>query len=90
MKNTLLPDLAERRERALAWYAQKIQAEVEPQELGRILAIDLDTGDYAVADDSLSASAALRAKRPGSRIHVMAVGGGPAGRIGGRSPKAPA
>jgi hypothetical protein len=41
MSNSVLPDLASRRERALAWYAQKIKAEVEPQELGRIIAIAL-------------------------------------------------
>ena len=47
-------------------YAERIKALVEPQENGRFIVIDIESGDYEVADEGMDASRRLRERRPDS------------------------
>ncbi len=38
------------------------------------MAVDVDSGDYEVADDALGAGAGLRRRRPGASVYLMRVG----------------
>ena len=57
-------DRAETRRRGEATYERDIKPTLSEDQLGRIVAIDVDSGCWAIADDSLQASADLRAQRP--------------------------
>jgi hypothetical protein len=45
-----------------------------PENLGKILAIDVDSGDYEIDDDGNAAVARIRAKHPDHLIYRMRVG----------------
>ncbi len=75
-------DLYERRVR------RKVEAEGANE--GRFLAIDVESGDYEVADDALGAGTGLRRRRPDATVYLMRVGRPgdrprAAFRLGGRS-----
>lgn len=55
-------------------YESKIRPLVESGNDGRILCIDIETGDYAVADEGLVASSELIAKNPDSQIWCLRIG----------------
>ena len=61
-------------DRGAAIYAAEIKARVEPQENGKFIVIDIESGDYEIAADMLDAEDRLLARRP------TAVGYG--GRVG--------
>jgi N12 class adenine-specific DNA methylase len=65
-------------------YAESLRAQVEiPENIGKIISIDIETSDYELADDLLSGAMRLLAKYPDAAIHgkrigydaVIAVGG---------------
>lgn len=64
-------------------YERSIRAEVEADNDGRFLALDVLSGDYEVADGALPASARLRERRPGAVLYLMRVGRPAAFRLGG-------
>lgn len=70
-------DLYERRIR------ERVEAEADNE--GRFVAVDVESGDYEVADDALVASAGLRRRRPEASVYLMRVGRPTAFRLGGRS-----
>ena len=45
-------------------YEEKIRPQMEPENMGRVVAIDVDTGTFAVEDTALAASNQLFARRP--------------------------
>ena len=47
-------------------YEERIKALVEPQENGRFIVIDIESGDYEIADDGMDASRRLWERRPQS------------------------
>lgn len=56
-------------------YESIIRERVETEaNIGKIVSIDVETGEYAVADDPLSASASLRAKHPDAAIFGVRIG----------------
>jgi hypothetical protein len=65
-------------------YEREIRAQVErdPGNRGKLLALDVDSGDFALGDDSLAALNALRAQRPGATPYLLRVGFPTAVRIG--------
>ncbi len=67
-------------------YEQKIRQVVEPEHEGRFLVVDVESGDYEVADDDLTASDKLLERRPGAMLYGLRVGRGYAYRLGGRFP----
>ena len=79
-------DKAEIARRGKAHYERHVreEAEAEGANEGRFLAIDVDSGDYEVADDALRAGAGLRRRRPDAVVYLMRVGRPTAFRLGGR------
>lgn len=73
-----------------AIYERDIRAQVEPAHLGKVVAIDIDSGAYVVADNALSASERLLAQHPDAEIWCLRVGSRVLHHIGGRPLRGPA
>lgn len=67
-------------------YERSVRAHVEPANAGRFLALDVESGDYEIADEALAASQRLRERRPGAVAYLARVGHPAAFRLGGRRP----
>ena len=78
------PNSSETARRGRELYEREISSEVErdPTNRGKLLALDVDTGDYSLASTSLEAVRALKARRPNARAHLIRVGSPTAVRIG--------
>ena len=55
-------------------YERDIRPQVEPDHRGRVVAIDVDSGEYAIADTASVAAKRLRAQRPDAGVWLMRVG----------------
>ncbi len=55
-------------------YAQAIRAHVEDSQNGKIIAIDIESGDYEIDDTTLPAADRLRARRPDAEIYALRIG----------------
>lgn len=55
-------------------YENKIRQLVEPGNLGRLLCIDIESGEYAIGDDALVAAQTLIDKNPDSQIWCLRIG----------------
>ncbi len=55
-------------------YERDIRRQVEDDHHGEIVAIDVDSGDFAIADAALAAADALRERRPAPDVWVVRVG----------------
>lgn len=55
-------------------YEGKIKPLVQEGNHGRIVAIDVDSGDYELDDDSLPATMRLLARRPDAQIWCVRIG----------------
>ena len=55
-------------------YETKIRALVEADNFGRILAIDIESGDFAVADESIEVCQVLFDKNPDAQIWMLRIG----------------
>lgn len=71
--------------RAKELYERRIRESVEPEQAGRYLVVDVESGDYEIADEALAATRALRARKPSATTYLIRVGRTAAFRIGGRS-----
>ena len=60
--------------RALALYRDTLQAELEPEQIGRGLAIHPDSGDYVVADTPTHAGHAMRVRHPEGGTVTIRIG----------------
>jgi len=60
--------------RGAAVYERQVRPQVEAGNRGRIVAIDVDTGAFEVADDSLTASRHLLARCPDAQIWCVRIG----------------
>lgn len=63
-------------------YQKKIRDKVEATHKGKFLAVDIETGDYAVADEDLIATDLLLEKRPNATVYGLRIGFPAAYRIG--------
>jgi hypothetical protein len=70
--------------RGTALYEQHVRPQVEAGNRGRIVALDVDTGAFEVAEDSLSASQRLRARCPDAQIWCVRIGHPAVHRFGPR------
>jgi hypothetical protein len=61
---------------------ERVEAEADNE--GRFVAVDVESGDYEIADDALGAGAGLRRRRPEASVYLMRVGRPTAFRLGGR------
>ena len=55
-------------------YERDIRPLVEPGHRGQVVAIDVDSGEYAIADTASVAAKRLRAQRPDAGVWLMRVG----------------
>jgi isochorismate synthase EntC len=55
-------------------YEAAIRSQVEAENMGKIVAIELATGDFAVAIDTLAAAKQLRNRRPEAQIFCLRIG----------------
>ena len=60
--------------RGTALYEQQVRAQVEAGNHGKIVAIDVDTGAFEVADDTLTASQRLLTRHPDAQIWCVRIG----------------
>ena len=55
-------------------HERDIRPLIEADHRGRFVAIDVDSGDYAIADTASAAAKRLRARRPDAGVWLMRVG----------------
>ena len=60
------------------------QVEQEPDSVGKIVALDIETGAFEVADDAIAASDRLLARLPNAQIWFVRVGHRALHRFGAR------
>ncbi|MBI4520512.1 MAG: hypothetical protein HY701_06720 [Gemmatimonadetes bacterium] len=53
---------------------ETMRARLEAESFGKIVAIDVESADYAVAGTVLAAAHALQARRPNAEIWVVRIG----------------
>lgn len=69
-----------------AIYEQSIRAQVESRHGGKVVAIDVETGAYAVGETAVAAARGLRADHPRAEIWFVRVGDRALRRMGVRRP----
>jgi hypothetical protein len=67
-------------------YESHVRSEVETDNHGRIVAIDIETGAFEVGDDSLTAAKQLLVHYPDAQIFGIRIGHRAVYRFGFRSP----
>jgi hypothetical protein len=68
--------------RGRAIYDQQIRPQVEPDQTGQFLIIDIETGDYEVDEDEFAASRRAHARHPDGAFFGMRVGYRSSGTLG--------
>jgi hypothetical protein len=69
-------------------YDQRLRERLEPGNDGKIVAIDVDTGEYEVAEKVLAASQRLLARLPEAQVWCVRIGHRAVHRFGPRSASA--
>jgi hypothetical protein len=64
-------------------YEGEIRARVEAGNHGKVMAIDIETGAYAVADTAVAAAHSVRSQHPGAEVWFVRVGHPALHRLGG-------
>lgn len=72
--------------RGTALYEQQVRPQVETGNRGRIVALDVDSGAFEVAEDSLTASQHLLGRCPDAQIWCVRIGYPAVHRFGPRGP----
>lgn len=65
---------AEVARRGAAIYEEKLKAVLEPEQNGRAVAIHIDTGEYAVADNWALARKTMRERQPDGMVYSRTIG----------------
>ncbi|MBW4692731.1 MAG: hypothetical protein KME27_13315 [Lyngbya sp. HA4199-MV5] len=73
-------------QRGNALYESKIRLQVEPNHRNKIVAIDIETGEFEIGDDSLSAADRLFQRLPDAQPWCVRIGTGPVHRLGFHTP----
>jgi hypothetical protein len=66
-------------------YERQIRSQVETGNYGKIVAIDVDTGAFALEETALAASRRLQAQQPSTEVWFVRVGHHALHHIGARS-----
>ena len=75
--------------RAKGLYADSIRAQVESEEnIGKMVIIDVKSGDYEIDSTGLEAARQLHAKRPNAELYGIRIGFRAADAIGGAMERA--
>jgi hypothetical protein len=87
MTNALL-SRDEAAQRGEAIYAERLRANLEtPENIGKIVVIDVDSGDCEVDNSGLNASHRLRARRPSGNLYAIRIGYDVVEAFGGFAPE---
>ncbi len=70
-------------------YDTDIRMQVEADHNGKILVLDIASGDYEIDESGREAAHRLMARRLGAELYALRVGYQVVGRIGGRRPAMP-
>lgn len=71
-------------QRGKKWYADAIRAKVESEEnIGKMVIIDVETGDYEVDPSGLESARKLHEKHPNAQLYGIRIGYRAADAIGG-------
>ncbi len=84
-KTVVLPKRFPRREedRRIAEFLKAIQEELLPEHAAEVVAINLETGEYALGADDLAALLAFKKRFPKTFCHMVRVDGGPVAKFHG-------
>ncbi|HEY9825537.1 MAG TPA: hypothetical protein V6D19_08825 [Stenomitos sp.] len=66
-------------------YESQVRSQVEADNHGKIVAIDIETGDFEVDKSEIVACDRLEARRPDAQIWIVRIGSRHVRRFGGRS-----
>lgn len=66
-------------------YETQVRPQVEAGKHGRIVAIDIETGDFEVDASEIAACDRLEARRPDAQIWIVRIGSRHVRRFGGRT-----
>lgn len=66
-------------------YQTQIRPQVEADNQGKIVAIDIETGAFEIANDTMTATRRLRERLPDSQTWVVRIGSRAVHRFGTRS-----
>jgi hypothetical protein len=69
-------------------YESQIRSQVEADRHGKIVAIDLETGDFEIDASEIAACARLEARHPDAQIWMVRIGSRHIRRFGGRTKRA--
>ena len=67
--------------RGEALYERTLHDKVEHGNLGKVLVIDIDTGEYEIDEDHLTAVRRVRVKNPEGTLYALRIGYPALGRI---------
>ena len=65
-------------------YETTVRPHLKPQDEGKFVALDIETGEYEIADGELKACDRLRARLPDTQTWLVRVGSRSVHRFGGR------
>ena len=68
-------------------YESQVGQQVEEGNRGKIVAIDIETGDFEVDKSEIAASDRLKGRHPAAQIWVVRIGSRHVRRFGGRTRK---
>ncbi len=71
-------------QRGEEYYERVLRSKLEPRHVGKYLVLDIESGDYEVDADEVSALDRAAAKHPDRFFYIMRVGYTAAGGIGAR------
>ena len=81
---TLLLSREEVARPAKTLYEERIRPQVETDEnIGKMVVIDIDTGDFAVDEQGIESSRQLQARHPNARLYGIRIGYNVAESLGG-------
>jgi hypothetical protein len=66
-------------------YASQVRQQVEAGNYGKIVAIDIETGDFEVDQSEIAACDRLEARHPDAQIWIVRIGSRHVRRFGGRT-----
>lgn len=66
-------------------YEHEVRPHLKPEDDGKLVAVDIDTGEYEIDVDELAVVDRLRARRPQAQVWLVRVGSRYVRRFGGRN-----
>jgi hypothetical protein len=70
--------------RGNAIYEETVRSQLKPKDTGKFAAIDIETGEFAIAAEELAACDKLRKRIPVAQIWMVRIGSRYVHRFGGR------